>query len=152
PLFAEASDVPQEITLKELIQNGYGTNRHVQVKDFRLCGESVVEKENTIRDLQLKCVWIPLVIDEDKAGKKREVAPVPRRPRVVAYYCNIPAPRIPELIRFRGQLQDPDVRVRQDREDKGYQGMVINGIKGLSPKVQKGLGTLAPDTDFAELI
>jgi len=144
PLATEAAAEPQVLTLRELIDKGFGKNRHVLVKEFRLCDADVLA--SAITD-NLTGHWLPVVPDAtEKAGR----ASVPPKVQAIIYDT-----------RFTNTINDPLDALklrrlqniqRESIEIAGYKGVVVNGVKELGGKARRDLQKLAPQTDFAKLL
>jgi hypothetical protein len=142
-LAAESEETPQDITLADLQRDGFGTNRHIRLKEFRFCDASASEKPQGKSNTHV--LWIPVVAVDGQAIRQTGAAPsVPPRIEVVAAYVsagNAPA----------GARNLFDV-LRKNRETNGHECTVVTGIKKLKPEVREQLAQLAPQTDFAEVV
>jgi hypothetical protein len=140
-VFAESEAVPQEIALEDLLANGFGSNRHVRLTRFRFCDRQAVEKPG--KDARARELWIP-VVPIGRDVKKTGPAPsVPVRVKAVAAYLTLGRP----------DGQAPlEARMRQAKEETGYEGTVVTGIKKLTPEVRQQLIELGPQTDLAEVV
>lgn len=147
-VLSESQEPPQEITLNDLQQGGFGTNRYIRLREFRFCGRSVAEKSK--KDTQINDLWIPVVAVDGRAVQKDGPAPpVPPRVRTVAAYFSLGNPGVgkQQLVK-----RNPLDVLRKNREKDGYECTVVTGIKRLKPEVKEQLAELAPQTDFAEVI
>jgi hypothetical protein len=149
PLLTEAAEPPQEVTLRQLLDQGFGTNRYVRVKGFRFCAGEVVEKEIRIGQLPARYLWLPLV-PEQEAGAPEGRPPAPRRLAAVA--CAIELEQLAPGIPAPGGGKNVRDVVRRAEERKGYEGVVVDGRSGLPSGVRSQLAALAPDTDFGRLL
>jgi hypothetical protein len=147
-VFAESDATPQDINLEDLLQNGHGTNRHVRLKEFRFCDRHATEK--TGKSARIKTSWFPVVPVDGQAVKKGGVTPsVPPRLTAIVSYLSLGDP---DGAALRPGQEPLEARMRRDKEAKGYDCVVVTGIKRLQPEVRDQLTELAPQTDWSEVI
>jgi hypothetical protein len=144
-VFAESQPEPQDITLRDLQEGGFGANRHVRIKDFRFCDRSASEKPD--RQNRVDVQWVPVVVaDGQDVRRDGPAPPVPRRLRAVAGNVPLGNPGVPGL-----PGRPPRDLLRRKHEEDGYECTVVTGINKLEPEVRQQLAELAPETDFDEL-
>jgi hypothetical protein len=147
-VIAETEPTPQEITLADLQQNGFGTNRFVRLTDFRFCERSVAEKREGKASFDI--LWFPLVATGADGVKQDGPAPsVPSRVRVVAGYVGIGEPEPGKRPIGTQRVADS---LRKKKEAEGYECTVVTGRKKLKSEVQAQLAELAPETDFSDIL
>ena len=147
-VFAESEASPQEITLQDLLQNGFGKNRYVRIKEFRFCDQHATERGS--KESKIKTLWFPVVPQDDQAVKKDGPAP-PVPTRVTAVASTISVGDV-NGVPLRAGREPIEVRMRRDKEAKGYECTVVTGIKKLKPEVREKLLELAPQTDLSEVV
>jgi hypothetical protein len=147
-VFAESEANPQEISLQDLLQKGFGSNRFVRITEFRFCDRHATERER--KESQIRTHWFPIVPRDNRAVKKEGPAPgVP--PRVVAVVSYVSVGDV-GVVPLRLGKEPMDVRLRRDKEAKGYECTVVTGIKNLKPEVRDQLLEMAPQTDLTEVV
>ncbi len=147
-VFAESEPAPQEITLDDLVKNGFGRNRHVRLKGFRFCDRPAAEKgdgNSKFRDL-----WFPLVPVSGAGAPQGGPPPVPARVTAVAAFLSADRAGAGGLPPARGEALE--ARARRQKEAGGYEGTVVTGLQALKPEVRQRLSELAPQTDWATVV
>jgi 8-oxo-dGTP pyrophosphatase MutT (NUDIX family) len=141
-VFAESEPVDQEITLEDLLANGFGNNRHVRLTRFRFCDREAEDKPG--KHVKTREHWIPVVPIDGRDVKQAGLPPpVPPRVKAVAAYLTLGRP-------VGGQQME--ARLRRAREEAGYEGTVVTGIKKLKPEVRQQLLELGPQTDLDDVV
>jgi hypothetical protein len=143
----EAAAEPQEIALRDLLENGYGANRHVHLTGIRFCDKKAEERTSKIGDSSLVYSWAP-VVPADEA-KERAAPAVPQKALVVLREVDFRSDDLSRRLRLFGELERD---IRRGKEQKGYTGVVVTGLQKLPPKAATSLRELAPETDFASLL
>lgn len=139
----QATVEARDITLQELLDKGFGANRHVRIKGFRFCDNEVPFEKSTYGSLRY--FWVPAVPD-NRGEHPRAIPAVPAQLQAVLSDSKF-VKDDPALFTARIEQE-----IRRQTETQGYKGMVVNGIRGLSRKAQQELRKLAPQTDFAKLL
>lgn len=156
-LFAESEPTAQEISLKDLLEHGHGSNRYVKIQDFRFCDRHAIEKREG--KASFKILWVPIV-PVDHQAVKREGPPPSVPPRLSAVACYVYSTESPGGNPRFAAAEPPDAQLRWKeldaqllwKEADGYECTVANGIANLKPEVQERLGRLAPQTDLTEIL
>lgn len=149
---------PQTLSLRRLQEQGYGNNRHVRVTDFAFCDGHVLADDGGLGkryQLYFKQIWVPIVPLElrTRKGGRGETVPVPRKVLALVYTDDtnfrVPEDLAPERAKIRLAVQRLS---RGHREEKGWQGLVVTGLKPLTQEERERLLELAPDTDVDSVL
>jgi hypothetical protein len=141
----ETADQPQEITLTDLLKNGYGSNRHVHITGYRFCDKKVEDSQRKDSKLTMVSMWAPVVPADN--GNEQAAPAVPRKVLVVLRESELRNAEPPELKRLgMGRSK------WQNREKKGYTGVVVTGLRNLPDSTSAALREMAPETDFGSLL
>jgi hypothetical protein len=153
--FATSDPQPQPIRLSQLLDQGYGDNRHVIVQGFAFCtpyvGAAIYPQKDV---LHATPIWVPVVPANQRAPDAQGVqVATPRKVQVLLrtydtiHYLHDGKPR--EGV----ELAEVDQkRRRQDWERKGWPGRVRNGLLALTTEEKQYLLKIAPDTDIDAVI
>lgn len=129
-LTRHASDVPEEISLKDLIARGADGNPRLTLTDYVLCANMVREfKEND--SSRWTHVWVPIVCAEDKAPMIDGV-PAPTNIKAI-----ISSGHVPSFGHLKPRLDQPKLT-----------GMVANRITSIDRRTRDLLQNAYPHTDF----
>jgi hypothetical protein len=126
-LRAVAADTPQELTLRELIDQGPGKNAHVILKDFRF-GQNYVYEEKSRSKTWTKA-WVPLIPLDGPIGK---INLNPTSFQVILKCMNVKSENDLATLALQPTIK----------------GMVINEIDSLGSKEKDHLTKSYPNTNF----
>lgn len=125
-----SSDVPETISLKQLIERGADGNPNLILTDFRLCRNYVCEVKEGVDDSWTR-FWVPIIPYEGAAGKMPE-AVAAQNPQAIIYSNNIRNEH-DALTKLQGRT---------------LRGMVTNRIESIESEGKKKLRENYPAVNF----
>jgi hypothetical protein len=151
--YATSKEEPQPISLRKLLDEGYGDNRYVLVKEFAFCNQHIAAEHQpaAAESAGFQFIWLPVVpADQRAANDPGSLVPAPRKVRVLVRADNTlfktsggPGNLTAQVLMTKG--------LRAHWENEGWKGFVRDASQ-LTIAEKERLLEIAPDTDVGAVL